>query len=607
MVGKTRSTVSVLAAMVALCAVIPVVAPGASTPKANSTLFGPNVFVFDPSMPAADIQKTATDIFAKMEANEFGPERYALLFKPGKYDVTFNVGFYTHVAGLGQSPDDVNINGGVNVSAEWMANANATCNFWRTLENFAVTPSSTRNITRIAVSQAAPLRRLHVKGELHLFAFDKRWNAGWASGGFLADSVIDGKVVPASQQQWLSRNSKWSEWTNAVWNTVFVGCVNTPEGKFPNPAYTVVDRTPVLREKPYLYIDGMGKYRVFVPALKTNTRGVSWLDGPTPGESISIDRFYIAQPSTAKAETINTALAAGKHILFTPGVYSLDNTIRVTRADTILLGLGVPSLVPTRGLPVISVADVDGVKIAGLILDAGPVKSPSLLEVGPARSTADHSTNPTFLYDLTVRTGGAKAGKNDVGIQINSHHVVADQIWVWRADHGAGAKWSTNPTKNGLVVNAKDVTIYGLFNEHHQEHQTLWNGNGGRVYMYQSEMPYDVPGQSSWMSGKTNGFASYKVADKVTSHEAWGVGVYCFFRDAPVKAHSAVEAPAVPGVKFHNLTTVWLNGKAGSEITHIINDVGGRVHASSPPDAMRQTLVEPGGAKSGRKGSRDKK
>jgi hypothetical protein len=607
MFSKTRSPLSILVALAALGTVIPVAAVGGPTPQANSTLFGPNVFVFDPSMPAADIQKTANDIFKKMEANEFGSERYALLFKPGKYDVTFNVGFYTHVAGLGQNPDEVHINGGVNVPAEWMPNANATCNFWRTLENFAVTPSSTNNITRIAVSQAAPLRRLHVKGELDLFAFDQQWNAGWASGGFLADSVVDGQVVPASQQQWLSRNSKWSRWQSAVWNTVFVGCVNTPEGTFPNPAFTVVDRTPVIREKPYLTIDGSGEYRVFIPALVTNTRGVSWAGGPTPGESMALDRFYIAQPSTAKAESINAALAAGKHLLFTPGVYSLDDTLRITRADTIILGLGFPSLVPTKGLPIISVADVGGVKIAGLILDAGPVQSASLLEVGSAGSAADHSANPTFLYDLTVRTGGAKPGKNEVGILIHSNHVVADQIWIWRADHGAGAGWMTNPTKNGLVVGGNDVTIYGLFNEHHGEYQTLWNGNGGRVYLYQSEMPYDVPDQLSWMSGKTNGFASYKVANTVTSHEAWGVGVYSFFRDAPVKAHSAIEAPATAGVQFHNLTTIWLNGRAGSEITHIINDIGGRVYANSPPEAMRQTLVEFGGANSGGGRSRDKK
>ncbi len=432
MIKRTLSNLFVLAAAAGLCAVIPAVALAGSVSTANATIFGPNVYVFDASMPAADVQRTATRIFAKMESNQFGPERYALLFKPGKYNVAFNVGFYTHVAGLGQSPDDVNINGGVNVNAQWMPNANATCNFWRTLENFAVTPSSTKGVTRIAVSQAAPLRRLHVKGALHLFDFDAHWNAGWASGGFLADSVVDGEVVPASQQQWLSRNSKWARWSNGVWNMVFVGDVNVPKGAFPNPPYTVVDQTPIIREKPYLYVDGSGRYFVFVPALQTNTRGVSWAAGPTPGTSVPMDRFYIAQPSTASAASINSALAAGKHVLFTPGNYALDDVLKVTKANTIILGLGVPSLVQTRGLPAISVADVDGVKIAGLILDAGAASSTSILEIGPAGSATDHAANPTFLYDLTVRTGGARSGKNDVGIKINSNNVVADQIWIWR-------------------------------------------------------------------------------------------------------------------------------------------------------------------------------
>jgi hypothetical protein len=588
MIKNILSLVFVLAAA-GPGAAVPGIAFAGSASAANTTIFGPNVYVFDTSMPAADIQRTATRIFSKMESNQFGPERYALLFRPGAYNVSFNVGFYTHVAGLGQNPDDVHINGGVNVNAQWMPNANATCNFWRTLENFAVTPSSSKGVARIAVSQAAPLRRLHVKGALHLFDFDAKWNAGWASGGFLADSVVDGEVVPASQQQWLSRNSKWSRWSNGVWNMVFVGDINVPSGAFPNPPYTVLDQTPVIREKPYLYVNSSGQYCVFVPALQANTRGVSWAAGSTPGTSVSIDRFYIAQPATASAARINSALAAGKHLLFTPGNYALDDTLRVTKPNTIILGLGVPSLIQTSGLPAISVADVDGVKIAGLILDAGAARSASILEVGPTDSTADHSANPSFLYDLTVRTGGATPGRNDVGVKINSNNVVADQIWIWRADHGAGAAWTANPTKNGLVVNGNNVTIYGLFNEHHEQYQTLWNGNGGRVYFYQSEMPYDVPDQSSWMSGTTNGYASYKVADTVTSHEAWGLGVYSYFRDAAVKADSAIEAPSARGVKFHNLTTIWLSGQAGSEITHIINNIGGRVYANSPANAMRQT------------------
>ena len=234
----------------------------------------------------------------------------------------------------------------------------------------------------------------------------------------------------------------------------------------------------------------------------------------------------------------------------------------------------------------------DGVKIAGLILEAGATKSASILEMGPTGSVKDHTANPTFLYDLTVRTRRACSGQERRGHQ-DQQQTTSWQIksGFGRADHGIGrAGWTENPTKNGLLVNGNNVTIYGLFNEHHEQYQTLWNGNGGRVYFYQSEMPYDVPDQSSWMSGHTKGYASYKVADTVTSHEAWGAGVYSFFRDAPVTATSAIEAPSVKGVKFHNMTTIWLNGKPGSEVTHIINGQGGRVHANSPADAMRQTL-----------------
>ncbi len=560
---------------------------------ANSTVLGPNVFVFDPGMSAADIQKTVTGIYKKMEANQFGSERYALLFKPGKYDVAFSVGFYTHVAGLGISPHDVQINGGVNVNAHW-SDGSALDNFWRTLENFTIIPSSSipyqtiQGITRIAISQGAPLRRLHVKGDLQLFDWTHTAGAGYASGGFLADSIVDGKVVPASQQQWLSRNSTWGGWQNAVWNMVFVGCENTPGNTFPNPPYTVVSQTPVIREKPYLHIDNSGKYAVFVPALQSNVQGATWANGHTPGASVSLDKFYIAHPSSTDAAKLNAALAAGKHLLFTPGIYKLNETLRITHPNTIVFGLGIPSLMPVSGQAAIAVADVDGVTISGMIIDAGQKKSPVLLEVGPAGSKSDHAANPVFLYDLTARTGGPMAGRNDTGVVINSSHVVADNIWIWRADHGEGVGWTVNPTQTGLIVNGSHVTIYGLFNEHHEKYQTLWKGNGGRVYMYQSEMPYDVPGQSEWMSGHTDGFASYKVADNVISHEAWGVGVYCYFRDASVTANSAIEAPAAPGVKFHHLTTIWLNGRHRSEIRHIINDSGGAASFGQ----HRQTLTQ---------------
>ncbi len=357
------STSIALAAAATLCVIAPAAALAEPVSAANTTIFGPNVYVFDPSMPASDVEHLANDIFKKMESNQFGSERYALLFKPGKYNVDFNVGFYTHVAGLGRNPDDVQIDGALTVNAKW-ADGKALDNFWRTLENLTIIPSSNvawknnKGITRIAVSQASPLRRLHVKGELQLFDWGSKGNVGYASGGFLADSIVDGKLVPASQQQWLSRNSKWGSWSNAVWNMVFVGCENTPPATFPDPPYTIIDKTPIIREKPYLYMDDAGKYCVFVPALETNTRGVTWANGPTKGTSIPLDQFYIAQPATASAAELNAALAEGKNILFTPGVYKLDDTLKVGKADTILFGLGWPTLVPTKGQPAIAVADV---------------------------------------------------------------------------------------------------------------------------------------------------------------------------------------------------------------------------------------------------------
>ncbi|WP_244208909.1 discoidin domain-containing protein [Paenibacillus ferrarius] len=560
---------------------------------------GPNVYIVDPSMSTASIQSTADTIFASQETNQFGNQRYALLFKPGTYNnLNIKVGFYTHVAGLGQNPGDVNINGGVNANAKWM-NANATLNFWRSIENFTVTPSIgsaqiPSGAMQWAVSQAAPMRRVHVKGSMYLFDFDPSWNAGWGSGGYMADSQVDSFILPASQQQWFNRNNQYSEWKNGVWNMVFVGDATPPAGTFPTKPYTVVDQTPVMREKPYLYIDNTGQYNVFVPDLQTNTKGVSWASAPTPGQAISLNQFYIADPATSNAASINAALSQGKNLLFTPGIYHLNDTIRVTNPNTVVLGLGFATLVPDNGQVALSIADVDGVKVAGLLFEAGSVNSPSLMEVGPTGSSQDHSANPTSLYDLFFGIGGFAPGSADVALKINSNHVIGDDFWIWRADHGAGAGWTTNASKNGLIVNGNNVTMYGLFNEHHEQYQTLWNGNGGRVYFYQSEIPYDVPSQSAWMSknGTVNGYASYKVADSVTSHEAWGLGVYSFFRDAAAKLESGIEVPNVPGVKIHHMTSVWLSGMAGSEITHVINNLGGNVYANSPTAAMVQTVAE---------------
>ncbi len=539
------------------------------TPTGNPDL-GPNVMVFDPSMAGSTIQSRVNSVFNQQGANEFSGNRYALLFKPGSYNVDVNVGFYTQVLGLGLSPDDVTINGAVHAEADWN-NGNATQNFWRDAENLSVTPAS--GTDRWAVSQAAPYRRMHVRGSLQLD------DGGWSSGGFLADSKIDGQVRSGSQQQWLSRNTQWGSWSGSNWNMVFVGATNAPSGNFPNPPFTVVSQTPTVREKPFLYVGQAGAYNVFVPALRSNTQGISWGNGTAAGSSLPISRFFVAKPGVSAA-TINAALAQGLNLLFTPGIYHLSETIRVTRADTVVLGLGLATLIPDNGVTAMSVADVDGVKVAGLLFDAGTTNSPVLMQVGPNGATQSHAADPTSLHDVFFRIGGAGVGKATQTLVINSNDVIADHMWLWRADHTFGVGWNSNTAANGLIVNGNNVTIYGLFVEHYQRYQVIWNGNGGRTYFFQNELPYDPPDQASWMNGGTQGYAAYKVANSVTSHEAWGLGSYCYFRVNPsvVEAHS-FEVPNAPGVRFHHLVTVSLGGTG--TISHIVNNTGGPSNSSN--------------------------
>ncbi|WP_189225782.1 discoidin domain-containing protein [Saccharothrix coeruleofusca] len=537
--------------------------------------FGPNVLVYGPESSQADMQNRLNAISNQMWTNQFGPERYAVLFKPGSYDADVNLRFYTQVAGLGLHPDDVDINGHVRVEADWLQQGddpnnkgNATQNFWRAAENMSVTLPPGQ-IERWAVSQAAAYRRMHLRGQVQL------WNGGdgWASGGLIVDSRIDGVTVSGSQQQFLTRNSDLAGgWNGSVWNMVFVGSPGSPAQHFPNPSHTVVDTTPVVREKPFLHFEN-GEYKVFVPALRHNSRGTSWGSGTPAGRSISLAEFFIVKPGTPVATT-NAALAQGKHLLLTPGVHRLDDTITVTRPDTVVLGLGLATLSPDTGRPAMTVSDVDGVKLAGFLVDAGVVNSPVLLRIGQPGSSADHSANPTSLHDVYLRVGGSQAGKATVSLEVNSANTIIDHTWVWRADHGTGVGWDVNTGRNGVVVNGTNVTAYGLFVEHYQQHNVVWNGNGGRTYFFQNELPYDPPNQAAWMNGSSPGWAGYKVADHVTSHEAWGVGVYCFNNANPaVVTANGFEAPRTPGVRFHDLVTVSLGGVG--TINNVINGVGG--------------------------------
>lgn len=503
--------------------------------------------------------------YAEQETSQFGERRDQFLFKPGTYPVDVNVGFNTAVNGLGQDPDDVNITGGIWADAEWFE-GNATQNFWRSIENLSITPAG--GDMRWAVSQAAPMRRTHVQGNLMLHS--SRY--GWASGGYTADSVVDGEVRGYTQQQWYTRDSTLTGgWDGTLWNMVFSGTENAPATSFPEPAVTTLDETGVVREKPYLYLDG-DDYAVFVPELREGTTGATWQDGSTPGSSISLDEFYVAQPGDT-AERINAALDQGLHLLLTPGVYHLDETIEVTNPDTVVLGLGYATIVPDAGQTALQVADVDGVKIASVLFDAGADESPSMVTVGDEDASEDHADNPISLQDVFVRVGGAHAGKVESAIVVNSDDTIIDHIWSWRGDHGEGIGWDVNTADYGLVVNGDDVSGYGLFVEHYQKYNTLWNGERGRTIFYQNELPYDPPDQEAWNHDGIRGWAAYKVADDVTEHEAWGLGSYCVFTsDASIVSDNGFEVPDTPGVQMHSLLTVSLGGEGTYE--HVINGVG---------------------------------
>ncbi|MFF1764724.1 coagulation factor 5/8 type domain-containing protein [Streptomyces sp. NPDC058249] len=524
---------------------------------------GPNVIVFDPS--TSGIQAKLDEVFRQQESAQFGTGRYALLFKPGTYNgLNAQLGFYTSIAGLGLSPDDTTINGDVTVDAGWF-NGNATQNFWRSAENLALAPVSGTN--RWAVAQAAPFRRMHVKGGLNL----SPTGYGWASGGYIADSRIDGSVGPYSQQQWYTRDSSVGGWLNAVWNMVFSGVQGAPAQSFPNPPYTTLDTTPVSREKPFLYLNG-SEYRVFLPEQRTNARGTTWGSGTPRGTSLPLTQFYVAKPGVTAA-TLNAALTQGLHLLLTPGIYHLDQPIQVNRANTVVLGLGYATLIPDNGVTALKTADVDGVRLAGFLIDAGPVNSPTLLEVGPTGASANHSANPTTVQDVFVRIGGAGAGKATTSMVINSRNTIIDHTWVWRADHGTGVGWDTNRADYGIRVNGDDVLATGLFVEHFNKYDVQWYGQRGRTIFFQNEKAYDAPNQAAIQNGSVKGYAAYKVADSVTTHEGWGLGSYCYYNvDPTIVQHNGFAAPNRPGVKFHDLLVVSLGGQGQYE--RVINETG---------------------------------
>jgi len=569
----------------------------AVTPPATGGSLGANVIVISPSESVSTIASTLNKIGTAQNPDQFGTQRYEILFEPGTYGSTaspldFQVGYYESVEGLGQNPGQVVINGTID---SWNQCTNgvqtdcyATTNFWRSISNLTI------NVTGLtgcdagedvwAVSQAAPLRRVDINGNLTLMDYCDG-SPGWASGGFIADSELNGKVENGSQQQYVARDTKIGSWSNGVWNQVFCGDPGAPAQSFSSSSaasggtapYTTLATCPTTEEEPYLYSASSGSYSVFVPSVQTSTSGASWANGSTPGTSLPLSKFFVINSASTVAQ-INAALAAGDNLLFTPGVYSYASTIDVTNPDTKIIGLGFATLIPTAGQTTMNVADVSGVNISGLIFDAGPVNSPTLLTIGTQGSTVSHASDPVSVDDVFFRVGGAETGSVTDTFVDNSDNSLIDDVWAWRADHGAGAgSWTSDTAATGLTVNGSDVTAYGLAVEHFQKDETVWNGQGGTVVFYQNENPYDVPNQASWMSSSTqDGYPAFYLPNSVTTFNGYGMGSYSNFDlGVPIENAMAFQSPNTSGVDFHDIFTVWLNNSGG--IKSVINGTGAAV------------------------------
>jgi hypothetical protein len=603
---------------------------GGSTPN-----LGDNVIVFSPTMPQSTIQAKLDAISTQQVPNQFGTQRYAIFFAPGTYGsatdpLDFQVGFYTQVAGLGAQPGDVVINGAINVFNQCVnGDCEGTDNFWRSLSNLTLNvhlPSTPPAYAPFsgdafgagcdnaedmwAVSQAAPMRRVILNGSVTLQDFCNP--AGdFVSGGFFADDEFNGannNIGSFGQQQFFTRNSDIDSWSNGVWNQVFLGDNGAPATDFPGGnQYTTLPTTPVSEEEPFLDVDSRGNYSVFVPAVRHDSVGPSYASGSEAGSSIPIDRFFIASPNTS-VFAINDALARGQNLILKPGIYNLPAPIEVTRPDTVVLGLGFATLIPRNGNASMLTADVPGIKLSGMIFDAGPRNSPVLLDVGArgdrdhgdrgrgdghggqgGRGDGDHGRNdvgdPTLVQDVFFRVGGAEPGRASNALIVNTDGTILDDVWAWRADHGAGVGWTDNTSDHGVIVNGDDVKAYGLFVEHFQKFEVVWNGQGGEDVFFQNEMPYDPPSQAAWMSSPTtDGYAAFLVTPRVRTFQGFGMGSYSFFDlGLPIFATQAFQTPVRPGVQFHDVFTIFLNPNGGSGgIDTVIDGVGGSTTIANP-------------------------
>ena len=296
--------------------------------------------------------------------------------------------------------------------------------------------------------------------------------------------------------------------------------------------------------------------------------------------NIDLSSVYVAK-DTDSYQTINDKLNSGLHLLLTPGIYNLTGPIIVPFSNTVVLGIGFPTLVAMNGTSAMIINGAEGVRVSGILFQAGPLTTGTLLYWGT--NDPGNPSNPGFLYDCFARVGGTNDPSVqqmtvDTMVQIDQGNVVIDNAWLWRADHDITGEVynSDNPVYNGLQVFQDSVTAYGLAVEHTLQDLVQWFGNDGGVFFYQSELPYDVTESQFGAPG----YAGFRVDDSVAAFSGYGMGVYCYFRDYDVTTPSAIVSPG--SSLFINPLSVFLNGQGG--IDSVVNGDGAPVNSLSIHD-----------------------
>ena len=136
----------------------------------------------------------------------------------------------------------------------------------------------------------------------------------------------------------------------------------------------------------------------------------------------------------------------------------------------------------------------------------------------------------------------------------------------------------------------------GLFVEHFQNYQTVWLGNDGSLYFYQSELPYNVPSLTAWHCSLPDGLknspnavtqtgcAALYLGKNVINFVGRGIGIYSYLLHPDIAVSSVIMIPRKPGA----------NG-SGIDLRHmVVRFLGSTVPGDpnyTPPNSHMQHIV----------------